>query len=121
MPLVPGVVFWHHETAIGQHRWIVLSNATPEDKVLVVVVTTYTHKSHQETTCVLGSTDYSELDHDSWIRYDRARLFDVDFVNRQTMYKSLQADALTKVLLGARDSVRIEMGHQQVLMDQGLI
>ena len=106
---------------IGPHRWVVFSNRTADAKVLASPLTTYTGKAHQDSSCVLTASDYQELDRATYIRYDRANLFDCRFVDSQRQCLAMPEGAIDKVMLGAQMTDLIELRYAELLSRQGLL
>jgi hypothetical protein len=117
----PGDVFWRDESGIGPHRWVVLSTQTADDRVLAAPITSFRDRPYEERTCILKPVDYPELDHDSWIRYDRAKLIAVRYLASVTRCTPMPEAAWRRSVAGAGESDRIAMGFQDLLADQGLI
>ncbi len=117
----PGDVFWREESGIGAHRWVVLSLETDDGKVLAAPITSFRNRPYEERTCIFTPADYAELDHDSWIRYDRAQLIAIRYLVSATRCAPLPENARRRSVAGAGESDRIAMGFQDLLADQGLI
>ena len=60
-----GNTVWINQTAIGEHMWIILSNATDEGQYLSACVTTLRNKPYEDTSCILGPDDHVEISHPS--------------------------------------------------------
>lgn len=118
----PGSAFWFDLTAVGPHLLVVLSRPTADGKVVVVSVTTLRGRRYEDPSCVFGPADHEDLAHESWVKYDAAKLYDSDFIikfGRRT--SDLRAEVLARVLAGAAASGRMRLELRELLVSQGLI
>ena len=119
-----GDTFKHETTAVGWHLWVVLSEPVihnDADCVLAASVTTKRDKKHEDHSCILTIDDHPFLQHESWMRFDRAQLMKISFIKGYTQESDpLAEDVILRVLIGAQNSDRIALGHHRLLNDQGL-
>lgn len=106
--------------AVGLHLCIVLSNEDDERRVVLVSVSTW--RARCENTCVLHPGDHPFIQHESTVRYDKARIVSVPFLLAYAKRReSLAPEVLDRVLRGASQSLQMPMGPQEMLREQGLI
>lgn len=117
-----GDTFWWDPPGVGWHLWTVISNITDEGQIVFASITTKRGNQREDYSCVLSPADHPDLKHDSWIMYDRTRLSDVSFVRTYTKPSESFSDAVVeRILLGASNTDRMSLNHEEILRDQELI
>lgn len=119
-----GDSFMMETTAIGWHQWVAISNPIQNgtEKILIVSITTKRDSSYEDHSCVLDAEDHPNLEHESWVYYDRAMIRPIDFLAEATRpLDPMGADVIARILAGVETTDRIPLKHQELLSEQGLI
>jgi hypothetical protein len=113
LALNPGDVIYIPETGPNHdrsrgHFFVVVTPRDDTDKILLVPICSYHVKA--DTTCLLKSTDYGELSHESFILYAKARFYSYTNIIGKLALKeielrpSLNESVLVRVKNGFNDS-----------------
>lgn len=109
-----------------KHLWIVLSDPrVNQQEVLLVNMTTW--RADKDQACLLNPGDHEEVEHNSCINYEDARVCSESHLNHLELSDSivlcppLKPDVLARVRAGAAQSTRITIKHYELLVEQELI
>jgi hypothetical protein len=111
-------------TTYDSHLWIVISDPTQSHFVLLVNLTSF--RDDKDTACVLGKSDHRFIKHKSCVNYASAKwlptsdLLTILSMPQVSRHDRLADDVLKRIRESAINS-RMDMGHFQILLDQGLV
>ena len=123
----PGDTFYDASGIIDGHLWVVISDpsAYPDDKVLIVNLTSW--KSDRDQSCTLEAGEHPFIKHKTCVNYRESRLVDTADLDRAVQRGSLKKREqispalLDRIRKGAARSEFIPLRNHQLLLQQGLI
>lgn len=113
---------------LEQHLWAIISDPKQSNNEIVIVnFTTYRNKGYEDTSCIVEAGEHPKIKHKSYIYYNRSRI--VVLSKLQLWFKTgelkpqdcLSPELLDKIRVGAKESISLTFGVEQVLSMQELI
>jgi hypothetical protein len=112
----------------GRHLWVVISDPFQNnDKVLIVNLTTVRGVRFEDLCCVIEPGEHEWVKARSYIKFDMARVYPDErlelFKNGRVIreYSPFSAPILDRIRKATLVTQNLELGHVQLLQDQGLV
>ena len=110
---------------VPAHLWIIISDPTQDDRVIIVNINTFRQGSDQ--TCILRAGAHPFVRRKSYVNYrwarrvKRDRLSELLRTGKCKWRSPVRSTLLARVQQGAGTSAYMKKGYQRMLRDQGLI
>jgi len=117
-----------HTFILERHLWAIISDPKQSNNEIVIVnITTHKNRGYEDTSCIVGTGEHSFIKHKSYVNYNRSRI--VNLSKLQLWLKTgelalkdcLSPELLDKIRLGAKESIHLPFGVEQILSMQELI
>jgi hypothetical protein len=108
-----------------EHLWVIVSD--PEQEyVLTVNLSSVRRGRHHDDTCILTDGEHDHVHHDTWVYFKAAMLHPSALLRRalrERMFDSgtpVSPAVLERIRRGFMESPHAKIGHQEMLVSQGL-